>query len=344
MQRFAPGAGRAALLIFLSGAAAALPSLAQEARPRSQTEAIQADLDALAHPETSGAALERLIKRGPAAAPYLLGEALEGSDLSRRGWAIAALAEIGGPEVQGRLDEMSRDAKLPALVRTWAAAARVKLAPDLNALRQLVPLTQALPAVGRPIALRLIALSDTEGGGLGALLELSLQHPQLEQPLRKAISARPPEQLCLVMRTHPDQEVRRQAASYLGLLAQRGDQSVGKVVVDQLRFDSKATQVPWKGGPLFLPGIDWSRDDARDLAGQLMRWILWAERHSRPDLLRQLHNNVRSIGLANKAGYQTAWNEQGAKAWLASWKAVVGQAGIDEILREQGVEGDARYR
>lgn len=331
--RFTPRACLLCLSLFL-GAALALPGLAQEGAPRE--DPIRAEIDTLASPEHSQAACERLVKRGQEAVRHLLGEALEGNDLYKRGWSIVALGEIGGAEVEGRLGEMARDSKLPPLVRTWAAAAQVKLAPDINALRRLVPLASENPALGRPLSLRLIALSSAQGdGGLGALLELTSQHPPLEQALRKAITARAPEELCLAMRTHADQGARRQAASYLGLLAQRGDSSVGKVVIDQLRFDRQAVEVPWKGGPLFLPGIDWSREDARELVGQLMRWILWAERHSRSDLMTQLHNNVRSVGLAHKAGYQPAWNEQGAKAWLEAWKAVVGQQGIDEILREQ---------
>lgn len=311
---------------------------------QAEGEGVQKEIDALAKPAEAEAAVGRLVKLGQAAVPHLLGEALEGQNLSSRGWAITALSEIGGEKVRGRLDEMHQDAKLPKLVRTWAAAARVKLAKDAGELQRLASLAGQHPPVARPITLRLIEVSGDDADALGTLLELSNRHPQLQPALKKAITSRGAGGLVKVLVTHANQNTRRTAASYLGLLANRGDKTVATKVIEAYTSDRKAVDVPWKGGPLFLPGIQWTKDDARALVAQLIRWVVWSDRHNRQDLMRQLHNNLRSIGLANVAGYRPNWNQQGAKGWLQSWKGVVGDAGIEEILKEQGVENDARYK
>ena len=88
----------------------------------------------------------------------------------------------------------------------------------------------------------------------------------------------------------------------------------------------------------------WNRQNARALVDQLMRWYLWAERHNRQDLKNQIHNNLRSVGLSRVAGYRTQWRTVNAFAWLQSWKAVVGTAGIEEILTQQGVQADPVYQ
>ncbi len=311
---------------------------------QAEGDGVEQEIEALANPAEAEAAVARLVKVGQDAVPHLLGEALEGQNLSSRGWAITALSEIGGEKVLGRLDEMHKDAKLPNLVRTWAAAARVRLAKDSGELMRLASLASQHPPVARPIALRLIEAGGDDADALGSLLELSNQHPQLQPALKKAITARGAGALVKVLVTHANQNTRRTAAAYLGLLTNRGDASVPTSVIKAYSFDSKAVSVPWKGGPLFLPGIQWTKDDARALVAELIRWVVWSDRHNRKDLIQQLHNNLRSIGLANVAGYQPNWGQADAKTWLQSWKAVVGQAGIDAILKEQGVENDARYK
>ena len=47
--------------------------------------------------------------------------------MAQRGWAIAALADISGQDVDEGLLGIHSDAKQSMLVRTWAAAARVKM-------------------------------------------------------------------------------------------------------------------------------------------------------------------------------------------------------------------------
>ena len=63
-----------------------------------------------------------------------------------------------------------------------------------------------------------------------------------------------------------DNDIRRIAAGYLGALANQGEATaVVEQVVEQLQFDVSADEVPWQGGALFVPSIQWSQDDARSL-------------------------------------------------------------------------------
>ena len=122
-------------------------------------------------------------------------------------------------------------------------------------------------------------------------------------------------------------------------MAQQGNQEgVAKMVTKALEFDDMAENVPWNGGPLFLPGIAWSKQDAQQLVGQLIRWNLWCDIKNKKNEQKQIHNNIRSLGLARAAGYQSpGWNEVDCSAWLQSWGALMGRAEIKEILEQQGV-------
>ena len=143
------------------------------------------------------------------------------------------------------------------------------------------------------------------------------------------------------MTTAKEQEVRRQATAYIGTLAQNGDKTVGKAVADAYKFDPDAKAAPWSGGPLYVPGIQWNKDDATLLVDNLIAWHLWCDRNKKASEQQQIYNNLRSIGLSRVVGYQTPQNT--TVAWLMSWGKVVGREGIEKILKEQGVEDEAKY-
>ena len=56
--------------------------------------------------------------------------------------------------------------------------------------------------------------------------------------------------------------------------------------------------MPWEGGPLFVPALQWKREDARDLAWELLAWMVFAERRDLGNLHSQIQNNLRSLQLA----------------------------------------------
>ena len=295
--------------------------------------------------EERAAAVEKLIAMGEPAVPHLIGEAFEGKELVRRGWAIVCLARIGGAQAEKRLADLSTDEKQSALVRTWALAARVERAKSADQLLELAQLAGQLPAAARPIAMRLVALSKDGAAGVEAMLALSAQQPKLAQALAGPILESGHARLVPVLLNGKDDNVRRQAAGFLATLAQKDPEGdLQNALAAAYRFDPEAKDVPWAGGALFVPGIPWRKEPARDVARNLIAWHLYCERHGKAAEQKQIHNNIRSIQLARAAGYQTpGWQEVGTDQWLTIWGQAAGKAELKEMLEIQGVDGDPRY-
>jgi len=176
------------------------------------------------------------------------------------------------------------------------------------------------------------------------MLTVSLRIPQLQQALAPAIIALGPKDLSAALVTAKDQNVRRQAAAYLGSLAGRGDKGVPAAVIEVYKFDPDAKDVAWKGGPLFVPGINWNKEDARALVGNLISWHLWCDIRGRKSEQKQIHNNIRSLSLARAAGYQgPGWQDIGTVQWLTIWGKAVGRKEIERMLKQQGVDTNRKY-
>ena len=139
-----------------------------------------------------------------------------------------------------------------------------------------------------------------------------------------------------------DQNIRRQAAAYIATLALQGDDGVPLAVVDAYRFDSRATALPWDGGPLFIPSLQWDKRHSQALVGNLVAWLLWCDLQGRRDARQPIINNLSSFQLMQAAGYQ--WpSESTVYGWLQSWGQVVGRQGIEKLLAEQGVDKHKRF-
>ncbi|MDH3718109.1 MAG: DUF2330 domain-containing protein, partial [Planctomycetota bacterium] len=293
----------------------------------------------IAHAAEGDQQRERVVK-------LLTGVAREEEKLAKRGWAIAALGGIGGQDVDELLLNIHADSKQPDLVRTWAAAARVTMTRTAAGLLEKAALIQQFSALGRPIGMRLVEQLNSGSGEVSpeSLIGVTLKVPALAQALAPAVLALGSDKLTDVLTSASDQNVRRQSAAYLGTLAAQGDDTVSQKVIDAYKFDNEASDVTWKGGPLFLPGINWQKDNARALVGNLIRWHLWCDRNNHRAEQTQIHNNIRSLGLARAAGYQSpGWQEADTVTWLTAWGKAVGRAEIESILKEQGVAGNSRY-
>jgi hypothetical protein len=304
-------------------------------------------IDDLANPKKASEAADELIKRGKPVIPDLIGEAIEGSDMALRGWAIVCMSEIGGKDVEKRLTEIHGDKKQLMLVRTWAAAGRVNMAESSEQLLELAKLIPQFPALGRPVGLRLVAKLSEKGDKASAedLLNVTITVPQLRQSLAPAILAMGTDSLVKAMSKAKNQNVRRQAAGYLGTLAAQGEDAVPTAVVKVYAFDAKAKAVPWNGGPLFVPGIKWGRKDARALVGNLIAWHLWCEEHKQQALQLQIHNNLRSLQLAAAAGYKSpGFRQVGVDQWLLVWGGTAGKEAIQKMLAAQKLEDKPRYK
>jgi hypothetical protein len=194
--------------------------------------------------------------------------------------------------------------------------------------------------------MRLVEQLNSGSGEISAegLLSVTMRVPNLQQALTPAIMAMGAEKLTTALTTAQDQNVRRQAAAYLGTLAAQGDNAVSRGVIGAYRFDIEAQDVPWRGGPLFLPGLNWQKEDARALVGNLVRWHLWCDRKGRAEEKKQIHNNIRSLSLAQAAGYQSpGWQDADTLAWLRVWGNAVGRDEIEAILKEQGEQDNKKY-
>jgi len=332
---------KVAAVLFLLVSLAAAPAQAQFGG-----ESVRDLLRQLSDSKTAPAAVEKLVAKGDAAKEHLLGEAIEGNDITRRGWAIVALAQIGGEGVDETLQKVHSDGNQPELLRTWAAAARVSSAKSTEELVELAKLVGQFPAIGRPIGIRLVAkMKDKEADATPTqMLQVTLNVPALQQALAPAILAQGSEKLTAVMIDAEDQNVRRQAAAYLGTLAGQGDKSVADNVVKAVQFIPEAKVTPWQGGPLFIPGIAWPKEQARLLARNLIAWHLWADLNGQPDVQNQIHNNLRSIALAQAAGYQNpGFAATDSVSWLKTWGAAAGKASVEALLAEQDVSTNKKY-
>jgi hypothetical protein len=308
---------------------------------------------ALADAQNAERAVTMLVARGNDAVPLLCGEAVEGTALPQRGWAIAALAEIGSPGVDEFLQKLHEDTRQPPLVRTWAAAGRVRVARNSTELIERVPLVANFPALGRPLAMRLAALAGDKEKAPAAetLLVTAAKYPQLHASLSPMILSLGPKSLAKALTTARDDTARYQAAAFLGTLAGQGDKAVSGELCKAYAFDADAKNVPWAGGALYVPGLAWSKEDAHTLVGHLIAWHLWCERREAAgvnpaarDERRKVQNNLASVGLAQMAGYQIpGFGDEASVRWLAAWGNVVGRKEILRILKEQGVEKDAKY-
>ncbi len=269
-----------------------------------------------------------------------------------RGWAIIALTEIGGQDVDEHLLGIHADEKQEMIVRTWCAAARVAMTRTTPGLIEKANLITQFPALGRPIGMRLVEKLGADGDSAKPeeIIAVTTRVPQLQQALIPTIMALGPEKLSGVMFHAPDNESRRMAAGYLGTLAQRDQNDlVTEIVTSQLQFDKDANDVPWAGtdesnSALFLPGINWGQPDSQALVGNLIRWYVWCDVNDKQPQLQQIHNNIRSVNLARAAGYNSpGWNDISAEQWLMAWGEAMGKDEVKEILEEQNLMDEQKY-
>jgi hypothetical protein len=332
-------------LAILIGASALLAAGAAFAQKGSRT------LDQMIHDlgdaKKAEPTVDLIVQLGNRAVDDLLDEVVDGKSELRRGWAIIALGEIGGKAADDGLEKVHNNPNLPMLIRTWAAAARFQIVSTTDELLALTNLTWSLPGLARPFGLRAMALMGKISTAADAekALKLTSQVPQLQTELAPLIMTVGDKHLVGAMMKSGDTNVRSLAAAYLGSIAANEGNTVARSVLSALTFRVKATAVPWDGGALFLPAIQWSKADARALTDRLLRWMLWADENGKADIARQIENNLRSAQLVNAAGYTApAWGTTSTEAWLTAWNAVVGKKRITQILRQQKLHDKQRYR
>lgn len=296
--------------------------------------------------DTAPAAVEALAKLGDEAVDSLARIAKNNGDLTSRGYAVVTLGQIGTVSADRALRDIHSMTRAPPLLRSWAAAARIQCAQTIEDVVALQTNLRSMPELNRPIQLRLEALLKTSDASLSTLLELAASNGQFRTSLAPGIIERGPGPLIEVMVTHKQDNIRQQAAAYLGTIAQSGEASkVAVGVIEALAPNSQAATVVWDGGALFIPGISWDRGEARLLAGNLLEWMIWCTARNQRDCTKQIHNNLRSVGLARAAGYSgPGWQEAGIDQWLRIWAKVVGKQGVEAMIERQGVANETAFR
>ncbi len=291
--------------------------------------------------------------------------------MTARGWAIAAIGEIGGNSANAILKDLqaesrrsannppqdrvppgalispphrSTQASKPRLIATWCGAARIRLADTPGQLIEDAKMVHSDPALLRPLRKRLLSLINaSENVDVERLVKLSTEVFQLQSTLAPAIMAHGPEELTTMMMSSEDPQVRRHSAAYLATLGNKDKASVAQCVIDRLSFDAQADRVPWDRGPLFVPNIPWDQTESRELARTLVAWDIWAANRDDMDLQRQLHNNLRSIG--RRAGMRIPNNQfTSPREWVLAWGQVAGKADTEELLQQTGTADDPAYR
>jgi hypothetical protein len=112
----------------------------------------------LSKPAVAADAVEKIKLQGSKAIPDLAAVALGKGPVSGRGWAIVALAEIGGRDADAALAKIGKESDTP-LVAEWAAAGRIIVTQDPERL-----IDATLPGAKHP------ALARTADERLGALI------------------------------------------------------------------------------------------------------------------------------------------------------------------------------
>ena len=312
----------------------AAPIASAEAGIEPEIAALIKDLSDRAKAEK---AVESLVKQGQKSVAGLLNEAVHGSDFVVQGWSIVALSRIGGKEVDASLAALHQDTRWHALIRNWAAAARISMAADKDALLKLAPLCAGMPAIGKPLARKLAAFAGADS--TEALLALALQHPTIAEHIAGVISNRGAEELAKVMVSAKDMKVRMTAAQYLG-----GLPDAASATINVYAFTLDTDKAPWDGGPLYVPGIQWKKDDGEKLVTNLLKWGVWCERAGKQAEIQQITNNLNSIQLARNVGYDMNWNTRDMAGWLKIWGTAKGKATVEEILKANKAEDDDRYK
>jgi hypothetical protein len=253
-------------------------------------------LDALGDPKTSQDAAATLIARGDVVIPQLLGEAVEGTDYTRRGWAIVCLADIGAKAAVKPLQQIVDDDTAPNLVKMWAGAALMRIR-GADAIKDL---------------LRQEAADASKREAVAALL-LGM----------RAGAVRPLTELALRGETNDD---RRRATAWLGTLEQRLPGGiVRKVVAAELEYTKEraAKGFPWEGGALYLPRYQWSNNEAIGMSRNLTCWLVAAEIAGKTDIAKQLLNNLRDLSWRTGMGFQ---QQASGFDWT---RKLIEQAGLD---------------
>lgn len=249
---------------------------------------------------------------------------------SVRGWAVIALSRSQGKLPTALLQSLRRDVADP-LIKTWLSAAEIARASDVNDLNRIGNLQS--PIYRRPLGMAISRL--TGGAKVNDLLELAANNRHLQGALLNPVLAHGEKPLLKACLKGGNDNIRRVAAAYLGTLANRGGNhsAIGMAIARSLRYTSGSVP-PWSGGALFIPSINWDKKNGSKLVRELYAWMLDCDKRGHRSCVRQIHNMLISIKLANAVGYRSARPD--AHYWGRELSRAMGRGTINAIKQRLG--------
>lgn len=294
---------------------------------------------ALGHPQSAAEAREKLASLGKPALGSLQDAALLSTDPVVQGWAVEVISHIDDERADRTLELIHGRENVSKLVRTWAAAARVRSANSLESLAELSQLASTFPALKRPLGLRAAELVGPNSSA-AELITLANATPALAQAFGPAILSKGAPPLMDIVLRGTEDPLRRTAAGYVGALGGQG-QRVAKIVAAHYAFTPNPKGVPWQGGALYVPNLTWQKEDARVLVSHLIEWHLYCDLKGLSGEQRQLYNNLRSIQLYRPAGLTQVHNN--THGLLHALSGIIGRDKVQSMLARHGAGSNPRY-
>ncbi len=322
-------AGLILLTLFLAEGAAQETGTTDEAT-------VAAVLNEIEDTSDRNAAISQIKSLGDAAIEPLLKAARNDEAITRRGWAIICLKEIGGPKAANAFDSLIGDPGTPHIVQTWSAAARVDDITHFEDLERFARLCGQYPALRRPLRIKLLEITANKENttDIESLLKLTLADYQLQQTLAPVLLKLKPAALSDVLVSSGNTDVRRHAASWLATQKTQGVQNVNQAVSAALAFDPDAEAPPWGTGPLFVPGVNWNKAEAIELVNELTAWYVWCVANDQQEQVSKIVTNLNTRQLMNAAGFHQVPGT--VTQWLTVWEQVIGAEAMETLMKGTG--------
>ena len=289
-------------------------------------------LNDLGDPTKAAESVKALVNIGEPAVKSLQVLVTQSKDVTAKGWGIQAISQIPEASALSLLQDIEKSDQ-DVLFKTWAIAGIINRTKSKEELLELVSYVSSYPALKRPFALQLERLS----GDLNALqmLELIEKIPALQETFASLIVKSEPKLLIDVTLTHADMKLRRQSAGYLASMG-RSNSSTIPALLKAYDFTPSVSEVVWKGGPLYVPSINWDKENGIALFAHLLSWHIFCEEQSLRSQQRQVYNNMRSLTLLRAIG-MPRFIQNNTGRIIKAFTPVYGKRKMQVLLEEQKV-------
>ena len=304
--------------------------------PQEALDAVSKVIDEIQSGSDRAAAIRSIRDLGDDSVQALIDVIRIDNHIVRRGWAVVCLNELNSAKSAAALDQIINAPGLPHLIHIWAAAARVDDMTHVEDLQRFAGLCRQYPALRRPFQLQIERMAPEQDSVAlyENLLTFMVTDYQLQQSSAPLLLKASPSHLAQILIGARNMDVRRQAAAWLATQKQRGNTQVNSMLTAALRFRSDADTVPWANGPLFLPGVNWTRQEALALGDELTAWFVWCSARQQPGEIQKIRTALNSFQLMQAAGYRSS--SDNVNDWLTTWEGVIGADAMAKLMERTG--------